>query len=75
MGGRVDAEIQYRRYAALNRTIAQSMGAAMWVNDWILIRRGVFQETSQPRQPAPRPDDQTRKELDAMLEELDLVGK
>jgi hypothetical protein len=51
------------------------MGAAMWVNDWILIRRGVFQETSQPRQPAPRPDDQTRKELDAMLEELDLIGK
>ena len=74
-GNEVDAEIQYRRYAALNRTIAQSMGAAMWVNDWILIRRGVFQETSQPRQPAPRPDDQTRKELDAMLEELDLVGK
>jgi 4-hydroxy-tetrahydrodipicolinate synthase len=74
-GNEVDAEIQYRRYAALNRTIAQGMGAAMWINDHILFRRGVFQETSQPRQPAPRPDDQTMKELDAMLEELDLIGK
>ncbi|MDP6824391.1 MAG: dihydrodipicolinate synthase family protein [Dehalococcoidia bacterium] len=74
-GNEVDAETEYRRYAALNRTIAQGMGAAMWVNDHILFRRGVFQETSQPRQPAPKPDDQTMKELDAMLEELDLIGK
>lgn len=74
-GNEIDAETQYRRYAALNRTIAQGMGAAMWVNDHILFRRGVFQETSQPRQPAPRPDDQTMKELDSMLEELDLIGK
>ena len=74
-GNEVDAETQYRRYAALNRTIAQGMGAAMWINDRILFRRGVFQETSRPRPPAPRPDDQTMKELDAMLEELDLIGK
>ena len=74
-GNEVDAETQYRRYAALNRTIAQGMGAAMWINDWILFRRGVFQETSRPRQPAPRPDEQTMKELDAMLEQLDLIGK
>ncbi len=74
-GNETDAEIEYRRYAALNQTIAQGMGTAMWVNDHILFRRGIFQESSQPRQPAPRPDDQTMKELDAMLEELDLIGK
>lgn len=74
-GNEHDAETQYRRYAALNGMIAQGMGAAMWINDWILFRRGVFQETSRPRQPAPRPDEQTMKELDAMLEELDLIGK
>ena len=74
-GNELDAETQYRRYAALSRTIAQGMGFAMWVNDHILIRRGVFQATSQPRQPAPKPDDQSFKELDAILEELDLIGK
>jgi len=74
-GNEVDAESQYRRYAALNGMIAQGMGAAMWINDWILFRRGVFQESSRPRQPAPRPDEQTMKELDTMLEELDLIGK
>jgi hypothetical protein len=74
-GNELDAETQYRRYAALSRTIAQGMGFAMWVNDHILIRRGVFQATSQPRQPAPKPDDQAFKELDALLEELDLIGK
>ena len=74
-GNEIDAEIQYRRYAALNRTIAQGMSCAMWINDHILVRRGVFQATSQPRQPAPKPDDQSFKELDAILEELDLIGK
>ncbi|MBT4074815.1 MAG: dihydrodipicolinate synthase family protein [Chloroflexi bacterium] len=74
-GNEADAEAEYRRYAALNRTIAQGMGAAMWINDRILFRRGIFQETSQPRQPASRIDEQAMKELDAILEELDLIGK
>ncbi len=74
-GNEADAESEYRRYAALNQTIAQGMGAAMWINDRILFRRGIFQKTSQPRQPAPRPDEQAMKELDAILEELDLIGK
>ena len=74
-GNEADAEAEYRRYATLNRTIAQGMGTAMWINDRILFRRGIFQETSQPRQPTPRPDGQTLKELDSILEELDLIGK
>lgn len=67
------AEAEYRRYAALGRTIAQGMGIAMWTNDHILKRRGIFSAGAQPRPPAPRPDAIAIRELDALLEELDLA--
>ncbi len=67
------AEAEYRRYAALGRTIAQGMGIAMWTNDHILKRRGIFSAGAQPRPPAPRPDAVATRELDALLEELNLA--
>jgi 4-hydroxy-tetrahydrodipicolinate synthase len=70
------ANVQMRRYAPLIGMLAQGQGFAGWVYKHIMVRRGVFSPGSEyARHPALKPDAEHFKEIDSLLESLDLVGK
>ena len=67
---------EMRRHAALIGMLAQGQGFANWIYKHIMVRRGVFSPGSDfARHPALKPDADHYKEIDALLESLDLVGK
>ncbi len=65
------AEAGFRRYAALLRTMGQGQGIGTWLVKHTLARRGVIR-SAYPRHPARRPDDATLRELDRLLDDLEL---
>jgi len=70
------ANTEMRRHAALFGMLAQGQGFANWIYKHIMVRRGVFSPGSDfARHPALKPDANHYKEIDALLESLDLVGK
>ncbi|MQG87804.1 MAG: dihydrodipicolinate synthase family protein [SAR202 cluster bacterium] len=70
------ANTEIRRYAPLISILAQGQGFANWIYKYIMVRRGVFSKGSDfARHPALRPDDEHYREIDSLLESLDLVGK
>ncbi|MEE8045958.1 MAG: dihydrodipicolinate synthase family protein [Dehalococcoidia bacterium] len=70
------ANADMRRYAPLIGMLAQGQGFANWIYKHIMVRRGVFSEGSNfARHPALKPDADHFKEIDSLLESLDLVGK
>jgi dihydrodipicolinate synthase/N-acetylneuraminate lyase len=70
------ANAEMRRHAALFGILAQGQGFANWVYKHIMVRRGVFSVGSDfARHPALKPDAEHYKEVDALLESLDLIGK
>ena len=70
------ANAEMRRHAALIGMLAQGQGFANWIYKHIMVRRGVFSPGSDfARHPALKPDANHFKEIDAILESLDLVGK
>jgi dihydrodipicolinate synthase/N-acetylneuraminate lyase len=70
------ANAEMRRHAALFGILAQGQGFANWVYKHIMVRRGVFSAGSDfARHPALKPDAEHYKEVDALLESLDLIGK
>lgn len=70
------ANAEMRRHAPLIGMLAQSQGFANWIYKHIMVRRGVFSTGSDfARHPALKPDANHFKEIDALLESLDLVGK
>ena len=70
------ANAEMRRHAALIGMLAQGQGFANWIYKHIMVRRGVFSPGSDfARHPALKPDANHFKEIDALLESLDLVGK
>ena len=70
------ANAEMRRHAALFAILAQGQGFANWVYKHIMVRRGVFSAGSDfARHPALKPDAEHYKEVDALLESLDLIGK
>ena len=75
-GREKQAEKEFNRYSTLIRTLAQGQGLATWVYKHIMWRRGVFKKTStyarHPALPASKLD---LKEVDQLLDELDLIGK
>jgi 4-hydroxy-tetrahydrodipicolinate synthase len=73
-GSEKAAEAEFHRYAALIRTLGQGMGVSGYIYKHIMWRRGVFKRTStvarHPALPATRQD---LKEVDQLLDELELV--
>ena len=75
-GDKEAANVEMRRHAPLIAMLAQGQGFANWIYKHIMVRRGVFSEGSDfARHPALRPDAGHYKEIDAVLESLDLIGK
>ena len=65
-----------RRHGPLIQVLAQGQGLAGWIYKYIMVRRGVFSSGSDyARHPAVIPDAQQYREIDRILEELDLVGQ
>jgi 4-hydroxy-tetrahydrodipicolinate synthase len=70
------ANAEMRRHAALFGMLAQGQGFANWIYKHIMVRRGVFSPGSDfARHPALKPDAEHYKEIDSLLENLDLIGK
>ncbi len=70
------AEAEMRRHTPLIQVLAQGQGLAGWIYKHIMVRRGVFSPGSDfARHPAVKPDAQHYREIDRILEELDLIGK
>ncbi|MGB1748216.1 MAG: dihydrodipicolinate synthase family protein [Dehalococcoidia bacterium] len=70
------AQAEMRRHSPLINILAQGQGFANWVYKHIMVRRGVFSPGSDfARHPALKPDAEHYKEIDRLLESLDLVGK
>jgi 4-hydroxy-tetrahydrodipicolinate synthase len=70
------ANTEMRRHAPLIGILAQGQGFANWIYKHIMVRRGVFSPGSEfAKHPALRPDAEHLKEIDSILESLDLVGK
>lgn len=75
-GDKDAANSDMRRHAPLIGMLAQGQGFANWIYKHIMVRRGVFSPGSDfARHPALRPDAGHYKEIDSLLESLDLVGK
>ena len=75
-GNEKGAEKEFHKYAALIRTLGQGQGVANWIYKHIMWRRGIFKKTSTyARHPALPASKQDLKEVDQLLEELDLIGK
>lgn len=67
---------EFNKYAAIIRTLGQGLGLGNWVYKHIMWRRGVFKKASTfARHPALAPDKMALKEVDRLLNELDLLGK
>jgi len=70
------AQAEMRKHSPLINILAQGQGFANWVYKHIMVRRGVFSPGSDfARHPALKPDPEHYKEIDQLLESLDLVGK
>ena len=70
------ANDEMRRHSALFGMLAQGQGFANWIYKHIMVRRGVFSPGSDfARHPALKPDTEHYKEIDSLLESLDLIGK
>ena len=76
VGDEDTANDEMRRHAALFGMLAQGQGYANWIYKHIMVRRGVFSPGSDfARHPALKPDAGHYKEIDSLLESLDLIGK
>lgn len=70
------ANAEMRKHSPLISILAQGQGFANWIYKHIMVRRGVFSPGSDfARHPALKPDDEHYREIDSLLESLDLVGK
>jgi 4-hydroxy-tetrahydrodipicolinate synthase len=68
-GKGAEARVEFNKYEAIIRTLAQGLGLANWIYKDILVHRGVFQKTSAfARHPSLEPDGQARAEVIGMLE-------
>ncbi len=75
-GKKKQAEAEFHRHAALIRTLGQGLGLSGPIYKHIMWRRGVFKKTSvYARHPALPATKEDLKEVDQLLEELDLAGK
>ena len=69
--GALDA---FDKYASVIRTLAQGQGLANWIYKHIMWRRGVFsRESVYARGPSLKPDAAHLKEVDELLDRLDLI--
>ena len=69
--GALDA---FDKYASVIRTLAQGQGLANWIYKRIMWRRGVFsRESVYARGPSLKPDAAHLKEVDELLDRLDLI--
>jgi 4-hydroxy-tetrahydrodipicolinate synthase len=68
-GDEVAAESMWNLYQPLVKLYTLGEGQLYWVAKEILRRRGVFTQAN-PRLPAARPDAETFRELDALIERL-----
>lgn len=75
-GDETAADAEMRRHQPMINMLAQAQGLSGWIYKHIMVRRGVFSPGSDfARHPAVKPDAQQFKEIDSLLEELDLIGK
>ena len=75
-GDEYTANAEMRRHASLFGMLAQGQGFANWIYKHIMVRRGIFSPGSDfARHPALKPDAEHYKEVDSLLESLDLIGK
>ena len=70
-GDEAGAEAEFRRYAALVRTLGQPHGLTNWIYKEILVRRGVF-KTAHARHPALKPDASQIYEIEQLMDELEI---
>ncbi|MBI4305579.1 MAG: dihydrodipicolinate synthase family protein [Chloroflexi bacterium] len=67
------AEREFHKHQALIRTLGQGLGLANWVYKDVLVERGVIKASSAyARHPSLKPDDDQRREVVQLLEELGL---
>jgi 4-hydroxy-tetrahydrodipicolinate synthase len=68
------AEAEFHKYAAIIRTLGQGLGVSGYIYKHIMWKRGVFKKTSVfARHPALPASKEDLKEVDQLLEELELV--
>ncbi len=72
-GDEIAAESMWNLYQPLVKLYTLGEGQLYWVAKEILRRRGVFTE-AVPRLPAARPDAETFRELDALIERLGVAA-
>ena len=68
-GDEIAAESMWNLYQPLVKLYTLGEGQLYWVAKEILRRRGVFTQAN-PRLPAAKPDTETFRELDALIERL-----
>ena len=74
-GNEVAALAEIQRYSNLISILLQGQGLGNWTYKHIMVRRGVFSKGSAfAKHPALKPDDEHIKEIDKVLETLDLLG-
>ena len=62
------------RFSPLIKILSQTLGLSAFIYKYIMIRRGIFSEDSgYVRGPSLRPDNLHLKEIDMLLEELELI--
>ena len=72
-GDEIAAESMWNLYQPLVKLYTLGEGQLYWVAKEILRRRGVFTQAN-PRLPAARPDAETFRELDALIERLGVAA-
>ena len=70
-----EAEDHFTRYSSLIRTLGQAQGLANWIYKYVMVKRGIFSKGSiYGRHPSLRPDEAQYREIDRLLEQLELVN-
>ena len=75
MSGEVEEAYKIQnRFSPLIKILSQTLGLSAFIYKYIMIRRGIFSDDSgYVRGPSLRPDNLHFKEIDMLLEELELI--
>ena len=69
-----EAQALQDKFTPIIKILAQTQGLAPWIYKYVMVKRGVFDSNSgYVRGPSLKPDDLHLREIDKVLENLELV--